>query len=166
MPHTFVYAGILPYSTVGGELRLLLGKEQHIPGWNGSKKWSPFGGGVEDGESGQEAALREGGGGTLGLWGTPSELARHPGIDLHRPWKHRNKGYTLLMEIPYDANIPRYFRNFYKYSKKCEGIPEGWLEKTQIQWVPWKKLRKKNLRPEFLRTLPSLKNYLERTSRL
>ena len=161
------YAGILPYAVVRGEPVLLLGKEVHINGWSGSGLWAPFGGGVDPGESLHAAALREGYEETMGVFGTPRQLAariRRAGARAAR-WRHRG-GMTLLMPLELDRNLPRHFRNFYLYSRRCrrQECPEGWYEKTHIRWVPLRKLREDDLRlrPEFRRTLPSLRRRLDR----
>ena len=53
-------AGILPYSiNPDGELHLLLGRERYLPLFRGSCRWSGFEGGRKDGESVDEAAMRE-----------------------------------------------------------------------------------------------------------
>jgi 8-oxo-dGTP pyrophosphatase MutT (NUDIX family) len=149
------YAGILPYAMVRGEPVLLLGREKKIPGWRGSGLWAPFGGGVEAGESLRAAALREGYEETMGMLGTPGQLSRgiHPA-----PWRHTG-GATWLLPIPYHKQLSAYFRNFYLYSQHCHktGCPTGWYEKTEIRWVPLRKVHSQHLRPEFRQTLPSLR---------
>lgn len=151
------YAGILPYAVVGGEPVLLLGRELRAKGWSGSGRWSPFGGGVDPGESLRAAALREGYEETMGMLGSAAELRRRRS----HTWKHRG-GMTLLMpmERP-DRRLPAYFRNFYRYSRRCRAgrCPEGWYEKTEIKWVPLARLRDTDdrLRPEFRKSLPSLR---------
>mgnify|MGYP002834731535 FL=1 len=42
-----------------GNVYILLGKEQHVPGWNGSEKWSDFGGAAHAQESPPYTAARE-----------------------------------------------------------------------------------------------------------
>lgn len=154
------YGGILPYALVGGQLWLLLGREMRVDNWSGSQRWSPFGGGVDPGESGWKAALREGYEETMGLFGTPKEMAKR--VD-RKPWRNNRHEYTLLMPVEYDRNIPRYFRNFYRYAKRCKGkCPEGWFEKTEVRWVRWEQMRHMELRPEFTKSLSSLKRHLNK----
>ena len=154
------YGGLLPYAWVKGQPVLLLGREMYLPRWDGSRRWAPFGGGVHSGEKPYRAALREGYEETMGLFGTPRELARK--VD-RKAWKHAG-GLTLLLPVKYDKNIPAYFRNFFRYAQACKGraCPEGWYEKTQIQWVPLARLDRVSLRPEFQSTLPQLRRHFRR----
>ena len=94
---------------------------------------------------------------TMGLFGTPAELARR--VD-RKAWKHKG-GVTLLLPVDHDPNLPRYFRNMYKYARRCRGgaCPEGWYEKTHVRWVPLARVHQLDLRPEFRYSLPSLRRY-------
>ena len=152
------YGGVLPYAWAAcGQPLLLLGQEQYGKNWSGSRRWSPFGGGVDPGETPARAALREGYEETMGLLGTPKELARR--VD-RKAWKHKG-GVTLLLPVDHDPNLPRYFRNMYKYARRCRGgaCPEGWYEKTRVRWVPLARVHQLDLRPEFRYSLPSLRRY-------
>lgn len=153
------YAGILPYAIVRGEVAVLLGKEIHIDGWNGSNKWAPFGGSIDPGETVHAAAMREGYEETMGMFGTPRDLERR--VD-PEPWTHQG-GATYLLRISYDKRLPSYFRNFLRYSQTCTSgqCPEGWYEKTQLKWVWLRKLHRENLRPEFRDTLRSLQQRMQ-----
>jgi len=148
------YGGVLPYTVVGGKVAVLLGKELKVDGWSGSNLWAPFGGGIDPGESACNAALREGYEETMGMFGTPAELKDK--VD-DTPWIHKG-GLTYLLRIPYDRQLPTYFRNFYRYSRACKAqtCPEGWYEKTKLKWVWLHKLSEQKLRPEFRETLSSL----------
>ncbi len=110
-----MYAGILPYAVHRGTLWVLLGKERAFPDFPGSNLWAPFGGGVEEGESLEDAALREGYEETMGVFGTPSQLKRR--VD-PTPWYHRG-GMTRLLRVRRDRNLPSYFRRFYRYTTHC-----------------------------------------------
>lgn len=53
-------AGIIPIAKApDGRTHVLLGKEHHVVNWKGSGKWSGFEGGRKDGESVEQAAIRE-----------------------------------------------------------------------------------------------------------
>ena len=95
----------------------------------------------------------------MGLLGTPKELARR--VD-RKAWKHKG-GVTLLLPVDHDPNLPRYFRNMYKYARRCRGgtCPEGWYEKTHVRWVPLAQVHQLDLRPEFRQSLPSLQRYFD-----
>ena len=151
------YGGVLPYARHQGQLWLLLGQEMHLDGWNGSEKWSSFGGSVDPGETLEEAAAREGYEESMGLLGRPSYLRRRG-----HPWSHHG-GLTLLLPLSYDRRLPRYFRHFFLYAKRCrrQTCPEGWYEKTRIAWVRLDRVHRLDLRPEFRRTLRSLRRRLE-----
>lgn len=162
------YGGILPYAIKDGKVLLLLGREVHIPGWDGSNLWAPFGGGVDPGESVYAAALREGYEETMGMFGSVAELRKRVGRGAHTRWKH-GRNMTLLMRVEHHRALPRLFRNFYLYSRRCrsQACPEGWYEKTRIKWVPLSRLSDTDprLRPEFRRTLKSLRLHFRRHRR-
>ncbi len=154
-----MYAGILPYAVHRGDLWLLLGKERAFPDFSGSNLWAPFGGGVERGESLEEAALREGYEETMGIFGTPAQLRAK--VD-PTPWRHRG-GMTLLLRVRYDRHLPAYFRRFYRYTTHCRKDCEGWYEKTAVKWVRLEDVLPRSrlaLRPEFHRTLRSLQRHI------
>jgi 8-oxo-dGTP pyrophosphatase MutT (NUDIX family) len=150
------YGGVLPYAEHKGQLWLLLGKELRIANWSGSEKWSPFGGGVDPGESLETAAVREGYEESMGLLGSQASMRRRG-----QRWPHQG-GLTLLLPLQYDRRLPQYFRQFFNYAKRCRGqtCPEGWYEKTHIKWVPLDRVHTLDLRPEFRRTLRSLRERL------
>ena len=130
------YGGVLPYAwSAHGQPLLLLGREQYGKNWSGSRRWSPFGGGVDPGETPARAALREGYEETMGLFGTPAELARR--VD-RKAWKHKG-GVTLLLPVDHDPNLPRYFRNMYKYARRCRGgaCPRDGTRKRTCAGCPW-----------------------------
>jgi 8-oxo-dGTP pyrophosphatase MutT (NUDIX family) len=149
------YGGVLPYAEHQGQVWLLLGQELRVPGWSGSEKWSPFGGGVEPGETLEMAAVREGYEESMGLLGRPASMRTR---GLH--WSHEG-GLTLLLPLEYDRRLPQYFRRFFRYAQRCQQTcPEGWYEKTQIRWVALEHVDAMDLRPEFRRTLRSLRRKL------
>lgn len=70
-------AGILPFFvTPSNELYFLLGKEQHVDNWRGSRRWSAFEGGARDAEGAEETALREFVEESLGVVEMDREVAR------------------------------------------------------------------------------------------
>ena len=154
------YGGILPYAIHDHHVMLLLGKEKPQAGWSGSERWSPFGGSVDDGETLEQAALREGYEESMGVLGTASSM-RGKG----RAWYHRG-GLTLLLPLKYDRHLPRYFRRFYQYAQRARraacshGWREGWYEKTHIKWVRLSDVAQLDLRPEFRRSLRALRRTL------
>lgn len=147
----------MPYARHQGQLWLLLGQEMREEGWSGSEKWAPFGGGVDPGETLEEAAAREGYEESMGLLGSKASLLRRG-----QPWSHHG-GLTLLLPFSYDRRLPRYFRQFFTYAKRClrQTCPEGWYEKTRIAWVRLDRVHTLDLRSEFRRTLRSLQRRLE-----
>ena len=154
-----MYAGILPYAVHRGTVWFLLGKERAFPDFPGSNLWAPFGGGVEQGESLEDAALREGYEETMGIFGTPAKLGAK--VD-PAPWYHRG-GMTRLLRVRYDPKLPQYFRRFYRYSTHCRKSCEGWYEKTAVRWFRLEDLLHPSrlaLRPEFRKTLRSLQRHL------
>ena len=131
--HMARYGGVLPYAwSAHGQPLLLLGREQYGKNWSGSRRWSPFGGGVDPGETPARAALREGYEETMGLFGTPAELARR--VD-RKAWKHKG-GVTLLLPVDHDPSLPRYFRNMYKYAPvPQQGVSRGMVRENARAWT-------------------------------
>jgi len=59
-PPPYRSAGVLPVAAApSGELFCLLGKEESATQWRGSRRWAPFTGGREEGETVEAAAARE-----------------------------------------------------------------------------------------------------------
>jgi len=139
---SYKYASILPFS-VGPDKKVhfLLGQEIHEAGWGGSDTWSDWGGGP-DGELPRVAAAREGFEETMGILGDESHLFKHMFFELCYRGKY---GYTFLLPIKYNADLPTVFNNIYNYFKKCAkdpgsgkyviaSCPKGWFEKQDAKW--------------------------------
>ena len=126
------YAGVLPYSyDRKGKLVFLLGKEK-----NGT--WSDWGGAVEYGESGLNAAAREAYEESMGMLGSRSHIRQSISY-LHRislPSSARAAMY--LMHIPLDPLLETRFDAVWNYVKACDersSCPKGWLEKSAAAWI-------------------------------
>lgn len=162
------YAGVLPYALHKGVKYYLVGKEHLQEGWDGSGKWSDFGGDPED-ETPLMGAAREFYEETMGFFGNLSETV----TSLRRAKRIPVPGgYTYLMKIKYDASLPGLFQRVHRYFMQCAkmhkykkgymGIPScpaGLFEKTDIKWVSEAELRAAvsqrtmTFRTQFLRSL-------------
>jgi hypothetical protein len=145
------YVGVLPYATKNGKRYYLIGKEHKQTGWDGSGKWSDFGGDPED-ETPLVGAAREFYEETMGFFGNMTDIVKNlqnskrvsvPG------------GYTYLLKIKFDPQLPLLFERVHRYFLQCAkmhrrkvgymGIPscpEGLFEKTDILWVSETDLKK------------------------
>ena len=141
-------AGIIPYSIDDqGNSVILLGKE--IFG-----KWSPFAGGVEEGENIAEAATREFVEEIMGFF---LEDEIQPLLDDNKLLVIRGRedvSYYYPARFYYDPILPVYFENITKFFLRCTGgrqnrwgVPEigtcteGLFEKSEIAWFRVSELR-------------------------
>ena len=146
----------------------LIGREHEEVGWDGSGKWSDFGGDPED-ETPLVGAAREFYEETMGFFGNLSDI-------VHKLKGNKRisvpGGYTYLYKIKYDPDLPGLFERVHRYFLQCAkmhkykqgymGIPscpDGLFEKTDIKWVSEAELRKAVeseaavFRPQFLQSL-------------
>lgn len=138
------YVGVLPYAHHQGTRYYLLGKEHLETGWDGSGKWSDFGGDPE-GEEPYIGAAREFYEETMGFFGNLEELKLlvRNGIRVQV-----GGGYTFLVEIPFDPNVSILFERVHRYFLQCASMhkqkkgymfipscPSGMYEKTDIRWI-------------------------------
>jgi len=145
------YAGIQPYAYYQGDLYLLLGQEQD------SQLWSNFAGGIEDEDQFlEDTAIREGYEETMGMLGTPEDLAILVASSLQITF---SDGVIYAFEIPFNLSIIYYFQLCYQYVKTA-GVcnQDGFFEKQAMRWVRASEIM---LHPEwyrscFLKTLPGV----------
>ena len=171
--HDIRYTGVLPYAIKNGVKYYLIGREHKQTGWDGSGKWSDFGGDPED-EPPLMGAAREFYEETMGFFGNLTDI-----VKLLKNGKRVSVpgGYTYLYKIKYDADLPGLFERVHRYFMQCAkmhkykpgymGIPscpEGLFEKTDIRWVSEAELKKAVIgkanifRPQFLRSLLTILN--------
>jgi 8-oxo-dGTP pyrophosphatase MutT (NUDIX family) len=145
-----VAGSILPISIYQNKLYFLFGKENPLE--DSAKGWSDFGGGVENGETPYQTALREGGEELTGFLGDGIEIKKlikkNGGI-----YKLVNKTYHIHMFfLEYDENLPKYYNQNHRFlwdrmnntllseTKLFEKIEIGWFSIDEI------KRRKKEFR--------------------
>lgn len=134
-------AGVLPMAIHQGQLYFLFGEEfdEH--------KWIDFGGGAKPGESTLQNAVREGCEELNGFFGSCNEFKQL--IKTNLVLKLNLETYTtLIVQVPYDPNLPFYFNNNNKFIKTH--LPHlvgknGLFEKRQIQWMTFREMDKKRL---------------------
>lgn len=162
------YAGVLPYAIHNGNRYYLIGREHIQHGWDGSGKWSDFGGAPED-EGPLMGAAREFYEETMGIFGTLTDV-----VEMLKKGKRYTVpgGYTYMIKMKYDKNVPILFERIHRYFLQCSkehkrkkgymGIPscpDGLFEKTDVKWVAEAELRQavktvdKTYRSQFLRSL-------------
>jgi hypothetical protein len=137
-----MYAGVLPFAVVGKQIYFLIGKEHYSYKWSGSNKWSDFGG-DDDNEPTLPAAAREFYEESLGFFGNFSELKKL--LKKSATKIKVNGGYTFLLEIAYDKNLPKTYKNVYKYIHKdaySDDPNHGFMEKTLVEWIKKEDLEK------------------------
>lgn len=131
-------AGIIPFTKIGEKIAILLGKEME-------GKWSPFAGGVEDGENIKLAANREFKEEIMGFY-RDDEIIPYMRDELRLTIRGRDTTYLYLVPFDYDPNLSNYFSNILSFFSKCTrgknmwglpiipSCPEGYLEKSEIAW--------------------------------
>ena len=162
------YAGVLPYAIHKGTKYYLIGREHLQVGWDGSGKWSDFGGDPE-GETPLVGASREFYEETMGFFGNLTDIVK----SLKKTKRVSVPGgYTYLMKIKYDPLLPVLFERVHRYFMQCAkmhkykdgymGIPScpnGLFEKTDIKWISESELKKvvkekaNMFRKQFLKSL-------------
>lgn len=137
-----VAGSILPVTIHNNQLYFLFGKENSME--DSAKGWSDFGGGVENGETPFQTAMREGGEELTGFLGDGKQLTKY--IQTHGRTYHieHNKYHIHLFFLPYDENLPKYYNANHRFlwdrmdhtilneSKLFEKIEIGWFSITDI----------------------------------
>lgn len=169
------YAGVLPYAIHNGKKYYLIGKEHRQIGWSGSSKWSDFGGDPEH-ETPSKGAAREFYEETMGFFGNMSDIVKKLSKEKRISVPG---GYTYLMKIDYDKNLPALFERVHRYFLQCSKMhkykqgyleipscPDGLFEKTDIKWVTENELKNavkgnsKIFRTQFLLSLSRILNFV------
>jgi 8-oxo-dGTP pyrophosphatase MutT (NUDIX family) len=125
------YAGVLPYAVTpdNAGLVILLGKGHSQAGWSGSRKWSDFGGRVDEGEPSLKAAARECHEESAGLLGSAQEIEGW--VKSRGTMMRVSGGATYLLPMHYDAALPDYFSRVVSHR-----LPKEYAENDEIAWVP------------------------------
>ena len=174
-----VAAGILPVAVYKNELYFLFGKENVLE--DSAKGFADFGGGVEEGESVMETALREGAEEMSGFLGDPNtikKLIKQNG-GLYKLVHEKNKYHVHIFCMKYDPNLPMYFNNFHKFiwnhptSDKEKMNSSKLFEKQEIKWFSSKELRTKRkefrsfyreIVDQFIDELPQIRKFILKKS--
>ena len=135
--------GILPVAYHNGKVKLLFSREAlHTDDDPG--KWSDFGGSKEGRETPYQTAVREGWEESAGFLGTKQDIRTL--IKHHKVGRvHYDKYTTYLIQIPYDAHLPKKFSAYFKKVKASR--PDlihkrnGLFEKDKLMWISFDKLR-------------------------
>jgi 8-oxo-dGTP pyrophosphatase MutT (NUDIX family) len=131
-----VAGSILPVSFHKGKIYFLFGKE--CPAEESAKGFSDFGGGVKEGETPYEGALREGAEELSGFLGDKHEL--------HKLLKRQGRLYTHVSDTyhihmfyyPYDESLIKYYNQshafLWEHLDKTTVHDTCLFEKIEIQW--------------------------------
>jgi 8-oxo-dGTP pyrophosphatase MutT (NUDIX family) len=138
-------SSILPVSYHKGQLYFLFGKEN--PKEDSARGFSDFGGGVEDGESIYNTALREGGEELTGFLGDSSILRKY--IKSKRgPYRLQYNDYHVhIIPIDYDTKLPIYYNQNHRFL--WDRMDRNLLnrtklfEKIEIQWFTPHQMKKR-----------------------
>jgi 8-oxo-dGTP pyrophosphatase MutT (NUDIX family) len=140
-----VAGSILPVTIHKNKLYFLFGKENSME--DSSKGWSDFGGGVDNGETPFETALREGGEELTGFLGDHNQIQklikRGGGV-----YKISHNDYHVhIFFLEYDENLPKYYNQNHKFlwermDKKLLNKTKL-FEKIEIDWFSVEQMRKR-----------------------
>ena len=136
-------AGILPIAYYNNEIYILCAREQKLDGWNGSRLYSDFGGGIEKNEEFIDCAVRECYEESMGLFGTKYILRKK--IKKNTVMKYIQDSYCCyFIKIEYDKGLENAFNQFFGYIKtfakksnnkyNVSGAPRGYFEKDKLKW--------------------------------
>ena len=137
-----VAASILPVTIHNNELYFLFGKETDLE--KSAKGWSDFGGGLENGDSVYETALREGGEELTGFLGDSKQLKKHIKKNGGHYYIKHNTYHVHIIYVEYDENLVKYYNNnhaflwkrmnqdYLKKTKYFEKIEIGWFSLSDI----------------------------------
>ena len=145
-------SSILPVSIHKNKLYFLFGKENSLE--DSAPGFSDFGGGMEDGETPFETAVREGSEELTGFLGTPGDIKKHVKKSggmfafTHTNSKNSNLNYTVhIVKYPYDPIMPRYYNNNHNFlwdRMNRQFLKSTKLfEKIEIEWFCEDELKKR-----------------------
>lgn len=150
-------AGVLPVAIhpPTGQLIFLMGQEQD------DHQWSDFGGGTQKKETPLQTAIREGCEELSGFFGTPTELKHLVQSQLLTTLTVNTTYTTFLFEVPYDPELPFYFRNNHQFIKAhlpAQVGQDGLYEKCAIQWFTLAELKakRKTFRPFYRHVIDAI----------
>lgn len=143
-------SSILPVAIHKNKLFFLLGKENSLE--ESAPGFSDFGGGIEEGETPFDTAVREGSEELTGFLGTPSKIKDHiqkvggTYAFTHTNTKNSTQNYTVhIVKYLYDPLLPTYYNNNHNFLwdrmnrrllKKTK-----LFEKIEIEWFCEDELR-------------------------
>ena len=145
-------SSILPVAIHNNKLYFLFGKENSLE--DSAPGFSDFGGGIENGETPFETAVREGSEELTGFLGNPSQIRQHikkmggTYAFTHTNSKNSTQNYTVhVVKYPYDPILPKYYNNNHhflwnrmnrKFLKSTK-----LFEKIEIEWFCEDELKKR-----------------------
>ena len=146
-------AGVLPATIHNGVVYFLFGKESKFE--KTAPGFSDFGGGIDDGETPIQTAVREAGEELTGFLGSSAvvrRLLRRKFVLRHDPETKKHGPYFLhIFPYAFDPALPKYFNNNRAFIGKH--LPTRTIratkifEKAEIRWIPITQLAR--MRPQF-----------------
>jgi 8-oxo-dGTP pyrophosphatase MutT (NUDIX family) len=140
-----VAGSILPVAIHNNKLFFLFGKENSME--DSAKGWSDFGGGVENGETTFQTAVREGSEEMTGFLGNSNEIKnlikKNGGFYeiIH------NTYHVHIFLIDYDDNLPKYYNQNHRFLwDKMDNIilnKSKLFEKIEINWFSIQDMKKR-----------------------
>lgn len=171
-----VAGSILPVTIHKNKLYFLFGKENSME--DSAKGWSDFGGGVDNGETPFNTALREGGEELTGFLGDHKQIQKlikkSGGV-----YKISHNDYHVhIFFMEYDENLPKYYNQNHKFlwermDKKLLNKTKL-FEKIEIKWFSIEEMRKKKCEfrgfyqeivDKFLLDTNSIRSFIEKKNR-
>jgi 8-oxo-dGTP pyrophosphatase MutT (NUDIX family) len=165
-------SSILPVSIHKGKLFFLFGKENELE--QTAKGFSDFGGGIENGETIYDTAMREGAEELTGFLGNTNEIRKY--IKTHGgvyPINFKNQYYTHIFVMDYDPNLPKYYNQNHRFlwekMEPKELQKTKLFEKIEIKWfsIHDMKMKIKEFRPfyqeivkQILKEIPQIKKFI------
>ena len=165
-------SAILPVSIHKGKIFFLFGKETELE--ETAKGFSDFGGGMENGETVFDTAMREGAEELTGFLGNSKELREY----IHKNGgvyhlNHNDNYHTHIFVVDYDDKLPELYNKNHRFL--WEKLDHQYLkntklfEKIEIKWFSVTEMKKriKEFRPFYqeivkhiLEELPKIKRFI------
>lgn len=140
-----VAGSILPVAIHNNKLYFLFGKENSME--DSAKGWSDFGGGLENGETAFQTAVREGSEEMTGFLGNSNEIQNL--IKKNGGFYEivHNTYHVHIFLIDYDENLPKYYNQNHRFLwDKMDNIilnKSKLFEKIEINWFSIQDMKKR-----------------------
>ena len=144
-------AGILPITIHNNNIYFLIGKENFYDNWDGSLKFSEFGGNSNNYEFWYDTMIREFYEETMGIFGNLNKIDELCKNNMYNYMEIEENGIVGFLFIEYNEKLPIYYNNIYNHitndmlnndmQKIKNFMHNGFIEKKLIKWIEYDELK-------------------------